>query len=419
MNGAANFGILFRYFGFRYLNWVLASIIGLTATVTLIQAIELARRVSTKLQDGDSFNVVTMSMLNIPAVIELTLPIAMIAGSMFCFETMNRSNEFVVCRGFGRSIWSILSPSLVAAGLVGVLFVIFVNPIGSLTSREYEGKMNEVFGNKQQKLSVSTDGIWLRDTHAEGQFIIHGDMLDVSVAQIINPIVYRFDAEGGLQQRIRANNMELTDGGWVISNATIWQNDGSRRDEGSIMLPTGLDALDLGLSSEPPNTIAFFSLPGFIELLERAGLPTIEHRMHFHKLLSLPFLLIGIAMLGAKATLTNMTRGRRVMLFTRGTIIAVSIFLFTHFMQVLGTTLRLPTLVAAWAPAGAHAATSVGRRRVVPRTCIKCVNRKMDTAMIVPRVNSMTRLPRVMLVRVALAPSMAIPISRKGRDSNL
>ncbi len=24
MNGAANFGILFRYFGFRYLNWVLA-----------------------------------------------------------------------------------------------------------------------------------------------------------------------------------------------------------------------------------------------------------------------------------------------------------------------------------------------------------------------------------------------------------
>ena len=351
MNGAANFGILFRYFGFRYLNWVLASIIGLTATVTLIQAIELARRVSTKLQDGDSFNVVTMSMLNIPAVIELTLPIAMIAGSMFCFETMNRSNEFVVCRGFGRSIWSILSPSLVAAGLVGVLFVIFVNPIGALTSREYESKMNEVFGNKQQKLSVSTDGIWLRDTHAEGQFIIHGDMLDVSVAQIINPIVYRFDAEGGLQQRIRANNMELTDGGWMISNATIWQNDGSRRDEGSIMLPTGLDALNLGLSSEPPNTIAFFSLPGFIELLERAGLPTIEHRMHFHKLLSLPFLLIGIAMLGAKATLTNMTRGRRVMLFTRGTIIAVFIFLFTHFMQVLGTTLRLPTLVAAWAPA--------------------------------------------------------------------
>mgnify|MGYP006200964141 CR=1 FL=1 len=69
MSTAANFGILFRYFGFRYLNWTLASIVGLTATVTLIQAIELARRVSTKAQEGEGFSVITMSMLNIPAVI--------------------------------------------------------------------------------------------------------------------------------------------------------------------------------------------------------------------------------------------------------------------------------------------------------------------------------------------------------------
>ena len=73
MSGVANFGILFRYFGFRYLNWVLASIIGLTATVTLIQSIELARRVSTKIQDGDSFNVITMSMLNIPGMFSIDL----------------------------------------------------------------------------------------------------------------------------------------------------------------------------------------------------------------------------------------------------------------------------------------------------------------------------------------------------------
>ena len=133
MIGAAPFGILFRYFGFRYLGWVFASIAGLTATVTLIQAIELARRASNKLQDGETINVITMSMLNLPAVIELTLPIALIAGSMLCFETMNRSNEFVVCRGFGRSIWSI-RPACLGAGFVEVVFVAIVNPVGSLTS---------------------------------------------------------------------------------------------------------------------------------------------------------------------------------------------------------------------------------------------------------------------------------------------
>lgn len=145
--------------------------------------------------------------------------------------------------------------------------------------------------------------------------------------------------------------MQLTDTGWMIEGATIWHNDGTRTDKGMMMMPSGFAALDLGLSSEPPNTIPFVSLPAFIALLESAGLPTIEHRLHFHKLLSLPFLMIGLAMLSARATLTNMTRGRRVRLFTRGIIIAVSVFLFSHFMQILGSSLRLPALVAAWAPA--------------------------------------------------------------------
>ena len=351
MIATAPFGILFRYFGLRYLGWLMISIVGLTSTVTLIQAIELARRASTKLQDGQSINIVGMSLLNVPAVIELTLPISLIVGSMACFEAWNRSNEFVVSRGFGRSIWTILSPASCAAGLVGLLFVVLVNPIGSLTSREYEKKMNALFGSGQQKLSVSADGIWLRDSQSAGQFIINGEMLDVETARIMAPMIYVFSDLNELELRIRATSMQLTDSGWIIEDATIWKNDGARMEKGSMMMPSGLVALDLGLSSEPPNTIPFVSLPAFIELLESAGLPTIEHRLHFHKLVSLPFLMVGLAMLSARATLTNMTRGRRVRLFTRGVIIAVSVFLFTHFMQVLGSSLRLPAIIAAWAPA--------------------------------------------------------------------
>ena len=351
MMASAPFGILFRYFGLRYLGWLMISIIGLTSTVTLIQAIELARRASTKLQDGQSINIVGMSLLNIPSVIELTLPIALITGSMLCFEAWNRSNEFVVSRGFGRSIWAILSPASCAAGLVGLMFVALINPIGSLTSREYQKQMGELFGSGEQRLSVSADGIWLRDSQPSGQFIINGDMLDVETAQIMNPMIYAFNTSNDLELLVQASSMQLTDTGWMIEGATIWHNDGTRTDKGMMMMPSGFAALDLGLSSEPPNTIPFVSLPAFIALLESAGLPTIEHRLHFHKLLSLPFLMIGLAMLSARATLTNMTRGRRVRLFTRGIIIAVSVFLFSHFMQILGSSLRLPALVAAWAPA--------------------------------------------------------------------
>lgn len=345
------FGTLFRYFGSKYLFWITATGVGVTMMVSLIHAVELMRRVSNRNKDAEEFNVLNMVLLNIPTVIEMTIPITLIIGSMICFETWNRSNEFVVSRSFGRSIWSVLSPVAVVAFLVGIFLVAIVNPIGSATSRQYENAMNSVFGSQEQRLSVSAEGIWLRDDHANGKFIIHGDMLDVKASNIIKPIVYAFDDQNNLTARIIADAMQLTDKGWVADGARTWDASGAVTNRESLMLPSNLAALDLGLSSEPPNTIAVFSLPAFIELLEKAGLPAVEHRIHFHKLLSLPLLMVGLAMISARATLTNLVRGRRARLFSRGLIIAVAVTLFTHFMQVLGGSLKLPVIVAAWAPA--------------------------------------------------------------------
>ena len=136
----------------------------------------------------------------------------------------------------------------------------------------------------------------------------------------------------------------------MLDDAVQWDTEGNRREIGTILLPTGLAALDLEQSSAPPNSIAIFSLPAFINLLESAGLPTVDHRLYLHKLLSLPFLMVGLAMLGARFTLTNMTRGRRVHLFTRGAVI-ITVFLFGQLMYVLGISMRLPPILAAWAPA--------------------------------------------------------------------
>lgn len=341
---------LFRYFGGRYLAWVLASGVGLTIVVSLIHAIELARRSSNK-QTVEDVSILNLVLLNIPTVIETTLPIVLIIGSMVCFEAWNRTNEFVVSRGFGKSIWSVLSPVAVVAFLIGVVYVSIINPIGSVTSRHYESMMNSIFGSAEQRLSVSADGIWLRDEHPDGRFIIHGEMLEVEMSSIVRPVIYRFDGDNNLNLRIRAETMQLTDSGWVIEDARAWDREGVLSERGNMMLPSSLGILDLGLSSEPPNTIAVYSLPSFIALLERAGLPAIEHRIHLHKLLAMPFLLIGLAMISARATLTNLVRGRRAMLVTRGMTIAVSITLFSHFMQVLGESLRLPVILAAWAPA--------------------------------------------------------------------
>jgi len=345
------FGTLFRYFALRYLAWVALCVLGLAGIVSIIQTVELIRRVSVLARDNVEMNFIAMAFLNMPSVIELILPFGLLAGSMLCFNAWNKSNEFTVTRGLGHSIWTSLSPVVISALAVGIGFIAIINPIGSVTSQRYENQMDAVFGGNQQNLTVNADGVWLKDIQQDRRFIIHGDQLNVETSSIMAPIIYSFSNDEGLEWRMRGISMRLTQSGWIVEDAVQWSNDGLRKERGDIMLATQMTSLNLMRSSAPPHTIPVFSLPQFIGVLEQAGLPSVEHRIYLHQLLALPLLMIGISMLGARFTLRNVMRGRPMQLFTRGVVIAVTIFFFSYFMKIMGTSLRVPPTVAGWAPA--------------------------------------------------------------------
>ena len=344
------FGTLFRYFAVRFVAWITLCLLSLTIIISLIQTVELARRVSVHSETAKDISFINMALLNFPAVIEMILPFAMLTGAMLCFSYWNRTNEFVAVRGFGQTIWAALGPSLFSAFIFGMLFVTIINPIGAVTSKRYEAQMTDVFGDSDSSFSVSATGIWLRDYSRSGKLIIYGEALNAETATIINPVIYFYGEDIYLKALYSASMMQLTDKGWMLDQAVRWQNDGKEEDLGSVILPTGLGALDLRQSGLAPQSISIYSLPGFIASLERAGIPTTDYRFHLYKTLSVPLMMIGIAMMAARITLTNLSRGRRSSLFLRGVFLATIIFIFSYFMQVMGTSLRIPVGFAAMAP---------------------------------------------------------------------
>ena len=351
MSQFAPFGTLFRYFALRFVGWITLCLLGLASIISLIQTVELVRRVSVLTSSPTDINFLKMALLNLPAVIEMILPFAMLAGAMLCFSSWNRSNEFVAVRGFGQSVWAALGPALFSAFIIGMLLVTVINPIGAVTSKRHEAQMAKVFGESDSNFSVSTSGIWLRDKLESGKLIIRGDALNAETASIINPVIYLYHDNIHMKALYKASSMQLTDKGWMLDRASRWQTDGQKTDLGNLLLPTGLDALDLRQSGLRPQSISVYLLPGFIDALERAGIPASEYRFHLYKTLSVPLLMIGIAMLAARVTLTNVSRGRRSRLFLRGAFLAIVIFIFSYFMQILGSSLQVPMSVAAWTPA--------------------------------------------------------------------
>ena len=193
MSQFAPFGTLFRYFAMRFVAWITLCLFGLAAIISLIQTVELVRRVSVLNNTKPNVNFLNLAILNLPAVIEMILPFAMLTGAMLCFSSWNRSNEFVAVRGFGQSVWAALGPVLFSAFLFGMLFVTVINPIGAVTSTRHEAQMAKIFGEADKSFSVSADGVWLRDKIKDGKLIIRGDALNTEMASIINPIIYFYE----------------------------------------------------------------------------------------------------------------------------------------------------------------------------------------------------------------------------------
>ena len=80
--------------------------------------IELIRRGGTRAQASWGV-LLEMAALKLPHTAQDVMPFAILFGTMLAFWRLTRSNELVVARAAGVSVWGFLTPAILVALLVG------------------------------------------------------------------------------------------------------------------------------------------------------------------------------------------------------------------------------------------------------------------------------------------------------------
>lgn len=343
--------ILFFYFGLSYLRCVLYCTLGLMAFVLLLDVVELMRRVGETGIDTSTTFILITSLSNLPSLFEKMLPFSVFGGSIICFYLWARSHEFVMARTFGQNIWQALAPVSAVALAIGLFQIVVMSPLIATMSNYYEGRMDQIFNSRSpSNLSISANGVWLRDRSDNKTLIIHGQKLDAKNARIEDAVLYHISDNGVLRSRIKAEEMRLVDKQWHMSQAARISNDGTSEALGDIGINSILDERSLSLSIRPPHTINVYSLPSFISVLKDAGLATEAYQVYFHHLLSTPIKLLGLAMLAAGISLSRFNRQQRLRLVILALAASFGFYFTSDLIFVLGNSSRLPYYIAGWAP---------------------------------------------------------------------
>jgi len=321
--------------------------------ILLFDAVELLRRAAAK-PDVSFSLVMEMAFLKLPHMGQEAFPFAVLFGGMAAFWRLTRTQELVITRAAGVSVWQFLFPVLIIAFVLGLFQVTVLNPLASTTLTRFERLEAVNLKGQDSSLALSKSGLWLRQANAEGQSVVHANHIlqsgnDVELRDVI---VFNYEGAEKFKGRLDAETARLEDGFWHMTGAWVHNPESLPQFEKDYWLATDLTLSKIQDSFAPPETMSFWDLPGFINTLENAGFSAIRHRLYLHTLLAAPILMCAMVLIAASFTLRHSRRGSTTFIISGGVLTGFVLYFFSDIVFALGLSDSIPVVMAAWTPSG-------------------------------------------------------------------
>lgn len=345
---------LSKYIGKHFLLAILLALLALIAITSLIDVVEMIRRASGR--DGVPFRIImALTCLKIPSFAAKLMAYAVLIGSMVALTRLTKTQELVIARSAGVSVWQFLSPAMIVAFSIGVFMTTVFNPFAAALMMRNEQIESKYISNRSSLLAVSSSGLWMRQMENNdgniSEHIIYSAKLLQSDMSFAKVIIFAFDKNKKFVERLDANHATLSDG--VLHLSEVIRSLPGKPPEtiAQYNLPTTLTLEHIQDSFASPETMSFWHLPTFINMLENAGFSALKHRLYWHTLLASPFLMLGTVLIAAVFSLRSPRRGKIGILVVSGIITGFLLHFLSSIVFALGAAGTIPVILAAWTPA--------------------------------------------------------------------
>ncbi|MBR1648006.1 MAG: LPS export ABC transporter permease LptG [Alphaproteobacteria bacterium] len=346
--------ILGRYLTKQLLGAFLGVLLMIIGIIFMFDMIELLRRTAERPDVEFSF-ILKMAFSKLPRTFELVFPFVMMIAAMITFWKISRSNEFVIIRAAGVSIWGVLIPILSAVFVVGMINITVINPISSYLYEVYETMDYRFKTRNPNAVLFSNKGLWIREATDEGNVLV---LEAKSVRQEDDVLVLRtvslleLDENSFLVKRAEAYAAELRNDEIEMKDVKIFETGKPTVKVNNYDYKTTLTVERIKENFIDPEAISFWNLPDTIEFYEKSGFSVVRHKMRYLSLWASPFLLMAMVLVAAVFALRGSTRGGGVMfLIVGGITTGFVVYFLSQIIYAFGINNYIPIMLAVWAPA--------------------------------------------------------------------
>lgn len=347
--------ILGRYLSKQIIFNFIEVLLMVLGVVFIFELIEMLRRAAGREDAGFGF-IVQMAVAKLPQTVDMVFPFVMMIAAMITFWRLSKSNEFVIIRAAGVSIWGFLAPVLFTTFLVGVFNITVINPISSKMFELYE-TMDYRFKTRNPNAVLFTDkGLWTREAiNKDTVLVIQARSVrqeDQDKLLLMDVGILEMDRNSQLRRRVDAFAATL-DGnkGMELKDVRVYEAGKPVKVVNSVNYQTSLTPERIKENFVDPESISFWDLPNTIRFYEHSGFSALKHSMRYLSLLASPFLLCAMVLIAAVFALRpNNRRGGVMFLIVGGVATGFMVYFLSQVIYAFGLNGYIPPFMAVWTP---------------------------------------------------------------------
>ena len=345
------FSTLNTYFCRVFFLWFGTCTTIIVTIISLFEGTELVRRSMGKPYIHFSI-ILEMIILKLPNHFQTLMPFIVLSATMITFYRLNQTQEIVAARTAGLSIWQLLKGLIAYMLTFGLLQLIILNPFSAAMSKRYMNLDALYFAGTSGRISISEEGLWLREITSDRQSIIHTTYVQPQTKTFKEVTFHNFLPDGSYKARIDADSAILHSGYWELNNTTVWEGqEGTSTKNSTMKIPTSLTIEKIQDNNTDPETISFWSLPKFIDILDKSGLSSVTYRVYWHGQIAKLGMMLSMILLAATFGIRPVRQRGTFMYITFGIGSGFVLYFLNDIVYALGVGGQIPILLAAWAPA--------------------------------------------------------------------
>ncbi len=298
--------------------------------------------------------VVGAYLLNVsPYFLYNITPLAMLLAVLITFGVMQRSNEVTAIKATGTSVYRIVIPVLLAAGLLSAGLFFFDQFYLPHANKRQDALRNRIKGKPPQTY-LQPDRKWIVGQHSD---IYYYQFFDPDRDQFGSISVFQFDPRTfEITQRVYAERAHWEDRleRWVYEQG--WERELSGV---AIENYRQFDVATFPQSSEPPTyfkkevkqslEMNYEDLRRYIHDLQQSGFDVVRLRVQLHKKFAFPMITFVMAVLAVPFSLSA-GKGGAIAGVAVAVGIAVVYWTVSGLFEAMGNLSQLPPALAAWSP---------------------------------------------------------------------